>query len=142
MKSTYTITDEEKELEDISIENMPDNIFLIMGDLRMEDRKLDFEILSGDDICWSTTEEGKTDVEYIRKDIMEKMMVNRPNPNSIIIDEQIIQNTINSRSCSNCNHFGEYSLHICDGGMTGCKLLKIENSDRTLGGCHKWEKKL
>lgn len=41
----------------------------------------------------------------------------------------------NQNLCSTCIHFGKYTLHPCDGGLTGCKKLSIENSDRKLGGC-------
>ena len=44
--------------------------------------------------------------------------------------------------CSTCKHFGKYTLHACDGGLTGCTKLSIENSDRVLGGCvSNWEQK-
>lgn len=44
--------------------------------------------------------------------------------------------------CSTCKHFGSYTLHACDGGLTGCKKLSIENSDRKLGGCMaNWKQK-
>lgn len=48
----------------------------------------------------------------------------------------------NQKLCSTCKHFGNYTLHPCDGGLTGCKKLSIENSDRKLGGCiTHWEQK-
>ena len=44
--------------------------------------------------------------------------------------------------CSTCKHFGNFTLHPCDGGMIGCKKLNIEDSDRKLGGCiANWEQK-
>ena len=45
------------------------------------------------------------------------------------------------KTCSTCRHFGKYTLHVCDGGLNGCKLLHIQDSDRELGGCNKWETK-
>lgn len=50
-------------------------------------------------------------------------------------------NAIDIKMCHSCKHFGKYTLHHCDGGLSGCKLLHIEDSDRKLGGCLKWEAK-
>jgi len=62
--------------------------------------------------------------------------------NALGVDEVIdtIYDSFESQTCNNCNYFGEYTYEIPGAEdftdtATGCKLLRLRNSDTLLGGC-------
>lgn len=66
----YIIKDEV--LADITIKNMPNSIYLVLGDLDVETNDIDFE--NTDEVTWCEDKQWRTDVKYIREDVVKKLI--------------------------------------------------------------------